>query len=105
MAIGSQTLTAPPAVAQAANVLIGIRAENIQATSVAPAGGVALQAETVVVEPLGSHLLITATVEGQVLKVVTRTDFPARPGESIWLQPEADKLRWLRASDGAAFGV
>jgi multiple sugar transport system ATP-binding protein len=103
--IGSQTLSAPPAVAQADNVLVGIRAENIQATPAAPVGGMALQAETVVVEPLGSHLLITATVEGQVLKVVTRTDFPARAGQSIWLRPEIDKLRWLRASDGAALAV
>jgi len=105
--IGSQTLSAPPALVQAAadGVLLGIRAENIQASAAAPAPGSALQAETVVVEPLGSHLLITATVEGQVLKVVTRTDFATRPGESIWLQPEVDKLRWLRASDGAALAV
>jgi multiple sugar transport system ATP-binding protein len=103
--IGSQTLAAPPAVAQADDVLIGIRAENIQASAAAGAPGAALQAETVVVEPLGSHLLITATVEGQVLKIVTRTDFATRPGESIWLQPEVDKLRWLRASDGAALAV
>ncbi|HEY3060378.1 MAG TPA: ABC transporter ATP-binding protein [Chloroflexota bacterium] len=102
VAIGSQVLPAPAAVGQADNVLIGIRAENILATSVQPAGASALQAETVVVEPLGSHLLITATIEGQVLKIVTRTDFPARPGDAIWLQPEADKLRWLRASDGAS---
>jgi multiple sugar transport system ATP-binding protein len=103
--IGSQTLAAPPAVAQADDVLIGIRAENIQASAAAVAPGAGLQAETVVVEPLGSHLLITATVEGQVLKIVTRTDFATRPGESIWLQPEVDKLRWLRASDGAALAV
>jgi multiple sugar transport system ATP-binding protein len=62
----------------------------------------ALQATTHVVEPLGSHLLITATVEGQQLKIVTRTDFTARAGDTIWLRPEADKLRWLRATDGSA---
>jgi len=102
VAIGSQLLPAPPAVGQAEGVLVGIRAENIMATATAPASGSALQAETVVVEPLGSHLLVTATIDGQVLKVVTRTDFPARPGDAIWLQPETDKLRWLRASDGAS---
>ena len=64
-----------------------------------------MRAETVVVEPLGSHLLVTATVEGQLIKVVTRTDFPVRPGMPIWLEPEPDKLRWLRASDGLALGV
>jgi multiple sugar transport system ATP-binding protein len=101
--IGGQSLLAPPSIAQAENVLVGIRAENILATASAPAAG-ALQAETVVVEPLGSHLLVTATVEGQVVKVVTRTDFPAKAGAPIWLQPETDKVRWLRASDGLAIG-
>src|SRR6266542_4928324 len=90
VAIGSQVLPAPPAVGQTDNVLVGIRAENIVASAAPPPGSAALQAETVVVEPLGSHLLITATIDGQVLKVVTRTDFPARPGDAIWLLPESD---------------
>ena len=102
--IGGQSLLAPTAVAAADDVLVGIRAENIVATSVAPAAG-ALRAETVVVEPLGSHLLVTATVEGQVLKVVTRTDFPAAAGVPIWLELEPDKLRWLRAADGTALAA
>jgi multiple sugar transport system ATP-binding protein len=104
--IGAQTLAAPAEVAQANDVLVGIRAENIMAAGAPPSsGGSALRAETVVVEPLGSHLLVTATVEGQLIKVVTRTDFPVRPGMPIWLEPEPEKLRWLRASDGLALGV
>jgi len=102
IAIGGQALIGPPGVTD--NVLVGIRAENLIATPEQPAAG-ALQAETLVVEPLGSHLLLTATVEGQVVKVVTRTDFPARAGQTIWLQPEANKLRWLRATDGSAIAV
>ncbi|MDQ3812177.1 MAG: ABC transporter ATP-binding protein [Chloroflexota bacterium] len=101
--IGGQSLAAPAVVASTDNVLVGIRAENIIASASGP-NGAALRAETMVVEPLGSHLLVTATVEGQVLKVVTRTDFPARAGETIWLTPEQDKVRWLRASDGVAIG-
>jgi len=50
-------------------------------------------------------LLVTATVEGQLVKVVTRTDFPVRAGMPIWLEPEADKLRWLRAADGVALAL
>ncbi|MDP8923666.1 MAG: hypothetical protein M3O34_12395, partial [Chloroflexota bacterium] len=74
------------------------------------AGGAAgptgrLAAETLVVEPLGSHLLVTAVVEGQPLKVVTRTDFPAAPGRPLWLEPEADKVRWLRTDSGAEIRV
>jgi multiple sugar transport system ATP-binding protein len=91
---------------QTGEVLMGIRAENVQASLAAPSDGTGvLRAETIVVEPLGSHLLVTVTVEGQVVKVVTRIDFPVRPGMPIWLVPEPDKLRWLRAEDGVALGV
>jgi multiple sugar transport system ATP-binding protein len=103
--IGEQRLQAPPQVAEAngtKEVLVGIRAENIQASARPTDGPDALRADTVVVEPLGPHLLLTTSVEGQVVKVITRTDFPARPGEPIWLTPEMDKLRWLRAADGTA---
>ena len=104
--IGAQSITAPAAVAGANEVLVGIRAENMQAsTSAPPNGDESLRAETMVVEPLGSHLLVTAIVEGQPIKVVTRTDFAVQPGMPIWLQPERDKLRWLRAADGVALGV
>jgi multiple sugar transport system ATP-binding protein len=105
--IGGQSIEAPAGLAEAAGpdaVLVGIRAENIVASADPTAAG-ALRADTVVVEPLGSHLLLTTDVEGQVIKVVTRTDFPARPGQPIWLQPEPDKLRWLRSTDGAALMV
>jgi multiple sugar transport system ATP-binding protein len=106
VSIGAQSLPAPSAVTAAGDVLVGIRAENLLASASPPANGTAaLHAETVVVEPLGSHLLVTATVEGQTLKVVTRTDFPVRPGMPIWLQPELEKLRWLRAADGTALVV
>jgi multiple sugar transport system ATP-binding protein len=104
--IGRQVLTAPDGAVQTGEVLMGIRAENVQASLAAPSDGTGvLRAETIVVEPLGSHLLVTATVEGQVVKVVTRIDFPVRPGMPIWLVPEPDKLRWLRAEDGVALGV
>jgi multiple sugar transport system ATP-binding protein len=104
--IGGQSLQAPAAVAEANDVLVGIRAENIQPLAAEPRQpSASLKADTLVVEPLGSHLLVTASVEGQVVKVITRTDFPASPGAPIWLEPEPDKLRWLRAEDGLALGA
>jgi multiple sugar transport system ATP-binding protein len=104
--IGAQSVHAPLSVGDVGDVLLGIRAENMRALSSAPAESAeSLQAETVVVEPLGSHLLVTATVEGQLIKVVTRTDFPAQAGQPIWLEPEPDKVRWLRAADGTALGA
>jgi multiple sugar transport system ATP-binding protein len=104
VAIGNQHLPAPRGLltAEAGEVLVGIRAENIQASPLAsPAPGLLL-AETLVVEPLGSHLLITTLVDDQPLKIVTRTAFVVAPGQRLALCPEPDRIRWLRASDGLA---
>src|SRR5919201_416352 len=97
VAIGDHLLPAPPWLAEAGDgeVLVGIRAENIRASEQPGPGPGVLPAETLVVEPLGSHLLVTAAVAGQPLKVVTPTDFPARPGRPIWLRPEPARIRWL----------
>ena len=117
--LGEQSLVGPAALADAVatdavdetgvdhagQVLVGIRAENIEARAEPAADRDGLAGEALVVEPLGSHLLITAQVDGQRVKVLTRTDFPIGPGQPIWLHPEADKIRWHRGSDGAALAV
>ena len=100
--IGTQSVRAPSYVLQVGDVLLGIRAEDVRAFASPPADSESLAAETLVVEPLGAYLLVTATVAGQVLKVTTRTDFPARAGMPIWLAPEPDRIRWHRAADGTA---
>ena len=99
--IGAQTLPFPASQVElpSGDFLLGIRAENIQASPVPEPTPGALVADTLVVEPLGSHLLITAILEAQQLKVVTRTDFPAYPGQPIWLRPDPNKLRWLPSPD------
>ncbi len=98
--LGDQTLTVPATLGgrTAGEVLVGIRAENIEAEA-APAEG-AIAARTEVVEPLGSHLLVTAAVGDQKLKIQARTDFPARPDAPLWLRPEPDKLRWFDPESG-----
>jgi multiple sugar transport system ATP-binding protein len=106
VSLGDQSLIAPVALAEAVDgggeVLLGIRAENIEARIEAGPVEGQLAGEAMVVEPLGSHLLVTALVAGQQVKFLTRTDFPIGPGRPIWLYPEADKIRWLRGSDGTA---
>jgi multiple sugar transport system ATP-binding protein len=74
-------------------VMIGIRAENMEALS-SPAPD-ALQVKVEVVEPLGAHNLLTIFVEGSVMKVSTHPDFPARAGEPIWIRFPASKIRWM----------
>ena len=103
--IEGQHMPAPMALMSMAGqpVTLGIRAENVQ-TLTAPQNG-AIPAKVLVVEPLGSHLLLTMQVGDQSLKVTTPSDFPAQTDTQLWLQPDYGKLRWLDAETGAALQV
>jgi multiple sugar transport system ATP-binding protein len=103
--IEGEHLAAPAGLAGLAgqDVLVGLRAENIE-SSVQPLEG-AMPARVVVVEPLGSHQLLTLRIGEQHLKVVTPTDFPAGPDRDLWLRPDPAKLRWLDPGSGAALRV
>jgi multiple sugar transport system ATP-binding protein len=74
-------------------VSIGVRAENIEVTH-DPTDG-AVPTEVGVVEPLGSHLLLTLALGSQWLKVATRTDFQVSPHDRVWVRPEEGALRLL----------
>ena len=74
-------------------VAVGVRAENID-VSHDPSDG-SLPAEVGVVEPLGSHLLLTLMLGAQWLKVSTRTDFPVKPRDRVWLRPAEGAVRLL----------
>jgi multiple sugar transport system ATP-binding protein len=93
LAIADHTLEVPAEGVPAGgdDVLVGIRAENILA-GVEPFED-AVRASTLVVEPLGSHLLVTASIGEQGLKVVTPADFPAHPNRDLWLRFDLAKLR------------
>jgi multiple sugar transport system ATP-binding protein len=91
--IGEHAIELPAGAAAAASgeTLVGIRAENIvPATEPSPG---AVPARTQVVEPLGSHLLLTAAIGEQLLKVIAPVDFPAQPNRDLWLRLEPAKLR------------
>jgi multiple sugar transport system ATP-binding protein len=103
--LGSSVLDGPAALAQLAtpDVLVGIRAENVEVS----AGQVsdALAACIDVAEPMGTNLLLTLVVGDQHLKVLARNDFPARPGQAVWIRPDPDKLRWFDAQTRTAVGT
>ena len=82
------------------NLKMGIRAENIQVID--QPDDQALQAEVLVVEPLGSHILLTAQVNKQRVKVNTHADSRFNVGERIWLKPVIEKIRWMDAETGTA---
>jgi multiple sugar transport system ATP-binding protein len=100
VSVGGQALRAAvPASARAGHdLLLGIRAENIEA-STKPTPD-ALPARVLVVEPLGSHLLLTVDVGGEPIKVQTRIDFPVAPDQTIYLRLEQDKIRWFDPQSG-----
>ena len=103
--IGEHTLAAPHALGTMSgrDVLVGIRAENIEADTEETPDRLPVQVD--VVEPLGSHLLVTAAVGEQRVKVLARADAPIQPDDRLWLRPEPDKLRWFDQESGQEVDV
>jgi multiple sugar transport system ATP-binding protein len=81
-------------------LVLGIRAEAVQVET-EPADG-AIRASVVVVEPLGSHNLLTVRTGEDMLKVSARPDLFPAPETDIWLRIEPQKIRWMHADSGAA---
>lgn len=102
--VGDSTITPPkellPAFDKLENkvVWLGIRAENIEATSL-PAEG-AISGNILVVEPLGSHNLLTIKMGEEMLKVNTRADSPFQAGQQVYLQFSTDKICWMDRQSG-----
>jgi multiple sugar transport system ATP-binding protein len=72
-------------------VAVGVRAENIEVSSERGEG--TMEAEVTVVEPLGSHLLLTLMLGEQQLKAIARADYPVRSRDRVWLRMHAADLR------------
>jgi multiple sugar transport system ATP-binding protein len=66
-----------------------IRPEDLQPSA---AG---LAAVVKVVEPLGAHVLVTCAIDGQMFRAVLDSDTKLAAGETITLQPNADRIRWF----------
>ena len=105
---GGVTLDAPPPLHSAlrdeaeAGVWLGIRAENIEVRPSAFAE--TLKGTVLVVEPLGSHNLLTVEVGEERVKVNTHADARFEPEATIWLHMAPEKIRWMSRRSGAALG-
>jgi multiple sugar transport system ATP-binding protein len=75
------------------HLLAGIRGENV--TPAAERAPGAVPGRVRVVEPLGSHVLVTVTIEGTEFKVVAPSDFTAGEDTELWLRPAPEKVRWF----------
>jgi len=79
-------------------VVLGIRAEHLRI------GTEGVPAQVMVVEPLGSHALVTAKVAGTPVKIEAPVDIRLRTDETIHLAFDEDRARWIASDTGAAIG-
>jgi multiple sugar transport system ATP-binding protein len=83
------------------SLTLGIRAESVR---VEPEDGTgAIRASVVVVEPLGSHNLLTVRSGGDTLKVSAPPDVLPAPGSDVWLRIDPGHIRWMHPVSGQAF--
>jgi multiple sugar transport system ATP-binding protein len=98
---GSFPLTDNGATALAGRKLVlGIRAEAI-VVEAAPGEGL-VQASVIVVEPLGSHNLLTVKTGEDILKVSTPPHLFPEPDSSVWLRLQPHRIRWMDPDSGTA---
>jgi len=84
-------------------VLLGIRAENVEIGS--RSDDRSLRARVLVVEPLGSHNLVTLQVGEDQLKATTRPDDRLERDQEVGLTIDGTRIRWLDAEREVAFGT
>jgi multiple sugar transport system ATP-binding protein len=81
-------------------ILLGIRPENL--TLVPGQQANTIRAHVLVVEPLGSHKLLTMHVGAETIKVSVAPDQPVAPNQDVWLHFDPEKIRWMDAASGEA---
>jgi multiple sugar transport system ATP-binding protein len=85
--VAGQTVDGP--CANLARLQFAIRPEDIH---LADHG---LTATAKVVEPLGAHLLVTCQVDGTSFRTILDSDMTVRPGDTLTLAPQPDRVRWF----------
>ncbi len=94
--LGSAALHAPAN----GDVELGLRGED---AGLAPEG-TGLPFQVRVVEPMGSHILLTGAIEGQLARIVAPPTAQVRPGERLGLTVDPARLTWIDAETGRAIG-
>jgi len=101
--VGGASIPLPSGAAVSGEVTIGIRPEHI-AVEFAPAPA-AVQASVSVLEPIGSHQLLTAKVGTDLIKVAVPPDFAADPDRQVWLRFDPGRVRLMDPRTGEAVPV
>jgi multiple sugar transport system ATP-binding protein len=98
--VPSATIAPVLAVKAGQPILLGMRPENLALVSAQQPN--TLSARVLVVEPLGSHKLLTIQVGSEFAKVSVPPDQRVAPEDNVWLHFDADKIRWMDAASGEA---
>ena len=93
VSLGSLRLPCPRA---SGPVLLGMRPEDVAIGE----DGIAF--ELSVIEPMGSHALLTGRVGAQLVRVMAPPDTAARPADMLHLRPDPARIVWMDATTGAA---
>ncbi|MGI8574856.1 MAG: ABC transporter ATP-binding protein [Egibacteraceae bacterium] len=81
-------------------ILLGIRGEYVD--TVEGSSDDALPVTIEVVEPVGSELLLTASLgDDQELKMLVDSDEKLSAGDEVWVRPQPERIRWFDPEDGA----
>jgi multiple sugar transport system ATP-binding protein len=81
-------------------LVLGIRAENIDLSTDLQRSG--LRGRVLVVEPLGSHNLVTLRIGDDQIKATTRPDERLDTDQEVSLLVDATRIRWLDPEGGIA---
>jgi multiple sugar transport system ATP-binding protein len=87
-----------PAPVRDGDVELGLRGED----AALAADGSGMPFEVKVVEPMGSHLLLTGAIEGQPARIVAPPTARVAPGERVGLAVDPSRLTWIDAVSGRA---
>jgi multiple sugar transport system ATP-binding protein len=82
------------------DLLLGIRAESI-GVETEPNQGL-VRADVIVLEPLGSHNLLTVRCGEDTLKVSIRPELFPQVDSNVWLRLEPARIRWMDRETGTA---
>jgi multiple sugar transport system ATP-binding protein len=90
--------TSLPAPARDADLDLGLRGED----AVLSSDGSGIPFDVRVVEPMGSHLLLTGAIDGQAVRIVTPPTARVQAGERVGLIVDPARLTWIDAASGRA---
>ncbi|MBQ0819913.1 ABC transporter ATP-binding protein [Microvirga sp. HBU67558] len=93
--IGDAALPCPTT---AENLELGLRGED---ASLSPNGS-GLPFDVRVVEPMGSHLLLTGAIDGQLARIVAPPTAKVNAGERVGLTVDPARVTWIDSTTGRA---